>query len=88
MIGIETGGLSVAVPGEVKGYWTAYQKYGGGVPWEELFEPTIKLCRDGIPINENFANKLKKFEENIRADEEFRLVIVTIYSVTYGMFLK
>ena len=45
-----SGGLSVAVPGEVMGLWEAY-RLGGTLPWSDLFQPTIKLCEEGIPVS-------------------------------------
>ncbi|XP_041372224.1 glutathione hydrolase 1 proenzyme-like [Gigantopelta aegis] len=44
------GGLAIGVPGEVMGIWQAY-KLGGSLPWADLFEPTIRLCEEGIPLN-------------------------------------
>ncbi|XP_044760046.1 scoloptoxin SSD14-like isoform X2 [Coccinella septempunctata] len=44
------GILSVAVPGELRGYWMAYKRFGGGVPWKDIVQPTIDLCRNGIPV--------------------------------------
>ena len=41
-----TGGLSVAVPGEVAGLWELHQKYGS-LDWASLLEPVAKLCDDG-----------------------------------------
>lgn len=56
----------------MKGYWTAYNKFGGGVPWKDLLTPTISLCENGIPINKIFARMLVKYEDEIQSDEEFR----------------
>jgi gamma-glutamyltranspeptidase len=47
-----SGGLAVAVPAELKGYWEAYNKYGGKVPWKDLVQPTIDLCNNGILVTE------------------------------------
>ena len=45
-----TGGLYVAIPGQVKGFWAAHQKYGR-LPWRDLFKPTIELCKVGVKID-------------------------------------
>ncbi|EPS40292.1 hypothetical protein H072_5902 [Dactylellina haptotyla CBS 200.50] len=45
----QRGGLAVGIPGEVMGYYTAWQMYGR-VPWAELFEPAIRLCEDGFAV--------------------------------------
>jgi gamma-glutamyltranspeptidase/glutathione hydrolase/leukotriene-C4 hydrolase len=61
------GGLSVAVPGELMGYWEAYQKYkSGNVHWGELVQPTIDLCREGITVTPYLAKLLKQKEEDIK----------------------
>ncbi|KAB7495155.1 hypothetical protein Anas_09325 [Armadillidium nasatum] len=49
------GGLAVAVPGEVRGCWELYKRFGGSVPWADLIEPTIKLCEEGIPVSQHMA---------------------------------
>ncbi|CAG7717359.1 unnamed protein product [Allacma fusca] len=59
------GSLSVAVPGELKGYWEIYKKFGGGVKWETLFQPTIKLCEDGFEVDSHTANALQVRRDDI-----------------------
>ncbi|CAI6343242.1 unnamed protein product [Macrosiphum euphorbiae] len=62
------GGMAVAVPGELKGYSTIYNLYGGGVSWESLFEPTIKLCEEGMTISKRLAINLNNHEDLIKND--------------------
>lgn len=49
----------MAVPGELIGYWELYKKYGGSLPWKDLINPTIDLCKNGIYVTEYLANKFK-----------------------------
>ncbi|CAG9813957.1 unnamed protein product [Phaedon cochleariae] len=66
------GGLSVAIPGELAGYWSAYQKYGGGVAWKELVQPSIDLCKQGIYVTKYMAKVLKDIEDDLYADPVLR----------------
>lgn len=71
-----SGGLAVGVLGAFKGYSEIYKLYGGGVPWESLFEPTIKLCEEGIKISKHLEISLKDDVEVIKADPMLRYDIL------------
>lgn len=44
------GGLSVGTPGALKAWKKAHEKYGK-LPWNELFEPAIKIAKEGFVID-------------------------------------
>lgn len=67
--------MAIAVPGELKGYSTAYKSYGGGVSWESLFEPTIKLCEEGMKVSDRLAHNLKNHEQLVKNDTMLRYEI-------------
>ncbi|KAM6902226.1 glutathione hydrolase 5 proenzyme [Xenentodon cancila] len=54
---LSTGSQWIGVPGELRGYETIHKQYGR-LPWAKLFEPTIKLAREGIPMPAYLANLL------------------------------
>lgn len=60
------GSLAVAIPGELKGYWELWKKYGK-LPWKALFEPTIKLAEDGFNITSHAANALSSNSNLIKS---------------------
>jgi len=66
------GGLAIGIPGELKGYSAIYKLYGGGVSWETLFEPTIKLCQEGIKISNRLDLNMKNNEDLIKNDTFLR----------------
>ncbi|KAJ3652515.1 hypothetical protein Zmor_018472 [Zophobas morio] len=70
------GGLAVAVPGELRGYWEAYNKYGGGVAWKDLIQPTIDLCNEGIPVTKYVAEVSEANKEVIMKDNILREIFI------------
>ncbi|KAF3178221.1 hypothetical protein TWF225_007977 [Orbilia oligospora] len=53
----QRGGLAVGIPGEIDGYWKAWKMYGR-VRWEDLFEPSIRLCEEGVRVTRYLARRI------------------------------
>nr|XP_055048133.1 glutathione hydrolase 1 proenzyme-like [Misgurnus anguillicaudatus] len=63
----KSGVLSIAVPGEIHGYWMAHKRHGR-LKWTELFEPSIKMARDGFKISSPLANAIERKRDMILND--------------------
>ncbi|KAI8049281.1 gamma-glutamyltranspeptidase [Syncephalis plumigaleata] len=68
-----SGGLAVAVPGELRGFEEAHRRYGK-LKWNELLEPVIKLSRDGFPVTSLLETRLRSFTRTMVATPGFREV--------------
>lgn len=69
------GGLSIAVPGELKGMWELHKKYGK-LPWKNIFQPVIELCRNGHEVTEYLATVLRMQEKAIFETPSLREIFV------------
>ncbi|XP_076283202.1 glutathione hydrolase 1 proenzyme [Lasioglossum baleicum] len=69
------GGLAIAVPGELAGYWAAHQQYGK-LKWSDLFEPTIALCETGNLVNDYLSTYLSNKEKLIRQQSSLVEILI------------
>ncbi|XP_060209874.1 glutathione hydrolase 3 [Lycium barbarum] len=67
------GALSMGVPGELAGLHAAWAK-NGRLPWKTLFQPAIKLARDGFVVRPYLANKMVEKAKLILKDPGLRKV--------------
>jgi gamma-glutamyltranspeptidase/glutathione hydrolase len=54
------GGRSVGVPGTLRAMAMAHRN-GGRLPWSALFQPAIRLARDGWTLSPRFANMMRSY---------------------------
>jgi gamma-glutamyltranspeptidase/glutathione hydrolase/leukotriene-C4 hydrolase len=71
------GGLAIGVPGEIRTYKKAYDEFGGGVTWQELFAPTIRLCREGFVISTSQATAIQQSRAVILNNTALRFIFLT-----------
>jgi len=58
------GGRSVGVPGALRGMALAHRQ-SGKLPWARLFQPAIRLARDGFQATPRFRNAIASYGEHL-----------------------
>ena len=59
------GGLAVAVPSEIKGFFTVWKRFGK-LKWAELVQPSIEIAKEGFPLKDLSKDDVEEADENIR----------------------
>jgi gamma-glutamyltranspeptidase / glutathione hydrolase len=62
----QTGGLSIAVPGEIKGFYLAHQRHGK-LPWAKIIAPAQRLAERGATVGPLLSRFLKTSQKAILA---------------------
>jgi gamma-glutamyltranspeptidase/glutathione hydrolase len=74
-----SGGLAVAVPGEVAGLTVALHRYGR-LPLAAVLEPAIRYARDGFAVETHLADEIAETSAALRRDP----ALARIFLHTYG----
>src|SRR5689334_5911496 len=69
----QPGGKSVGVPGNIRMMAVAHQRYGK-VSWAALFQPAIRLARDGFKVTPRLYNSLLKYPATGALSAEARAI--------------
>lgn len=81
-----SGGLAIAVPGEVYGLYMAWEMFGR-LPWADLIQPTIDLCEQGFIVEADLKRAIKQYEKAIRADPNLSYVYIYALPLYYYLFI-
>lgn len=71
-----SGGLSIAVPGELLGLETAWKKYGR-IPWNRLITPAARMSEKGFKVSPYLHMQMVVSESSIMADGGLRSVFTS-----------
>jgi len=69
----QPGGKSAGVPGNLRMMALAHQRYGK-VPWAALFQPAIRLARDGFKVTPRLYNSLLHYPATGALSAEARTI--------------
>lgn len=71
----ESGALSVAVPGEIKGLWELHKAFGK-LAWKDLLKPVIELCKNGSLVTTYLENMFKITENQIKEEKSLSEIFI------------
>ncbi len=64
----------MAIPGEIRGYWAAKQRYGNpNITWASLVQPSVEMCLEGIPLTASASKALENKKDVLFKDPGMRL---------------
>lgn len=68
-----TGGLAVGVPGTLKLLKRVHERFGSKkFRFEELFQPAVRLAKEGIPVSKRMADAIRTEEGRLKLFEASR----------------
>ncbi|KAF8985330.1 hypothetical protein BGZ46_004895 [Entomortierella lignicola] len=85
----QRGGLSVAVPGEIRGLELAHKRYGK-LPWKRLFAPSVKMAREGWAVGPELARRIQLVKEMMETEPDWSHVFASEKGVALreGQWIK
>jgi gamma-glutamyltranspeptidase/glutathione hydrolase len=63
----EAGPMSVSVPGAVRGWAEALQRFGT-LSWHDALEPAVELARRGLPVSARLSADIEEEQKKVAAD--------------------
>mmetsp|Transcript_14617 Transcript_14617/g.22041 ORF Transcript_14617/g.22041 Transcript_14617/m.22041 type:complete len:677 (-) Transcript_14617:115-2145(-) len=83
------GGLAVAIPGELKGLYLAWQLQGGGVTWNRVVSPSVDLA-EKWEISSTVARYINFVHEELESNPELYADLISLlYKTTdQGFVMK
>ncbi|KII67176.1 Gamma-glutamyltranspeptidase 1 [Thelohanellus kitauei] len=67
-------GMSIAVPGEIYGLYTAWKEYGK-LDWERLIKPSIDLAQSGFGLGQKLWEAANEHASVLKNDEALRSLL-------------